>query len=343
MSFMNRGMSVATLLVGVALWACSGTGPGDDPGQYEELEARSVVGPDGGEFSTPDGTVTVRIPPGALDRDVEFSIEPIADPVPGHIGAAFEIGPTGTTFLAPVTIAMRYRDTDLEGLAPEVLAVSTIVDGRWQDVSVPALDLASRTIAGVTYHLSPYALAQVVTPNKPLPRGYEPCAWKVQHGDFCFEAADRCGYYDDQGDLVLAYCEGDPQQLNWATATSRASCPIKRPGDKAPCGTFQGECQYFTADPTAATDDPADGPVLVPLPFNAACRTFCSCTDQGWECIDNCSCYPTNDGCTGGVPRTLSCSPQNSQDCERKCTGEDGERKEVYTCLPNGTWGSQTF
>jgi hypothetical protein len=124
------------------------------------LESGAVelpIGSNGGTFGV-DG-VSVTIPPGALDHDITLSITPIAAPIAGSIGQAFEIGPTGTQFMQPALITFGYTDAELNGSPPSAFAVDTVVGGAWEPVSPPIVDPFTHTIAGTTMHLSPYALA----------------------------------------------------------------------------------------------------------------------------------------------------------------------------------------
>jgi hypothetical protein len=116
-----------------------------------------VVGVDG---------VTVTIPAGALSAPVAITIQRSGESGPaGTLGQVFEIGPTGTTFSQPVTIAFAYSDAELAGLAPSAFAVETISGGsilQWTPLSQIVVDVYAHTIAGQTTHLSPYALVQQV-------------------------------------------------------------------------------------------------------------------------------------------------------------------------------------
>jgi hypothetical protein len=115
-----------------------------------------TIGPEGGTLGL--SGVTVTIPPGALDRSIVLSITPIAAPVPGIIGQAYEIGPTGTTFKTPISIVFAYAGAELQGRPPSAFSVSTVVNHAWQAVSSPLIDSYVETIGGTTTHLSPYAL-----------------------------------------------------------------------------------------------------------------------------------------------------------------------------------------
>jgi hypothetical protein len=128
----------------------------------------SNVGEAGGTLGI--GDVTVSVPAGALGQSVVLTISPLpfSSTVPepaGAVGPAYEIGPSGTMFAQPVTIAFSYTDAKLDGLPPSDFAVETIgTDGSWTPLSQIVVDVYAHTIAGQTTHLSPYALvSQIVT------------------------------------------------------------------------------------------------------------------------------------------------------------------------------------
>jgi hypothetical protein len=302
--FMTQaGAFVGVLLLGVATGCSESTSnPGVTQAEPSDAQtdpradvvteiASKAIGPEGGDIATPDGTVTVQVPPGALVEAITMTIEPVNSPVAGNVGQVYEIGPSGTQFLKPVTIALRYSAEVLEGKTPTSLAVSTVVDGAWSNVSAPALDEASQTIAGVTFHLSPYALTDLITNATPLPEGYEPCPWQVQRGDFCdveydsapAEPGSRCGWFHPDGTMTLAHCKLD----HWTTAALAPSCPAEEPSELDNCGNFERSCEYFETDNAVAN----------------SCVSACSCLAGKWSCKSDCGCeaetLPEGDGAIG--------------------------------------------
>jgi hypothetical protein len=82
------------------------------------------IGPSGGTLGA--AGVTVTIPADALSSDLLVTIQLTGEPGPdGAVSQVFEIGPTGTTFALPVTVAFEYTDNELAGLAPSDFAVET--------------------------------------------------------------------------------------------------------------------------------------------------------------------------------------------------------------------------
>lgn len=118
------------------------------------------IGPAGGTIGAMG--VTVTIPAGALSADLWMTIRLSVQPGPdGTVSPVFDIGPTGTIFAQPITIAFDYTDTELADLSPSDFAVetSTAISGAtWTALSPIVVDIYAHTIAGQTTHLSPYAL-----------------------------------------------------------------------------------------------------------------------------------------------------------------------------------------
>jgi hypothetical protein len=107
--------------------------------------------------------VTVTIPANALSSTLAITIQRSGLLGPnGTMGQVFDIGPTGTTFAVPISVAFDYTDGELAGLAPSDFAVETSADSgaSWTPLSQIVVDVYAHTIAGQTTHLSPYALVQ---------------------------------------------------------------------------------------------------------------------------------------------------------------------------------------
>lgn len=107
--------------------------------------------------------VTVTIPAGALSATLAIVVEQSTETGPnGTVSQVFEIGPTGTMFAQPITIAFNYTSSELLGLPPSDFAVETSTNSgaTWTPLSQIVVDITDQTIAGQTTHLSPYALVQ---------------------------------------------------------------------------------------------------------------------------------------------------------------------------------------
>jgi hypothetical protein len=119
------------------------------------------IGGQGGTVGV--GDVTLTIPVRALGTAVTVSIKVGAEAAPaGAVTHVFDIGPSGTMFQQPATVAFSYTDALLGGDAPSSYAVETLgQDGvTWTPLSQIVVDIYAHTIAGQTTHLSPYVLVK---------------------------------------------------------------------------------------------------------------------------------------------------------------------------------------
>src|SRR4051794_33300363 len=108
--------TLAFIAIAASAFHCTSSPPpssvpaGVDAGPTQPPIASGVVTPSsGGVVATPDGTVRVEVPPGAISKETTFTITPATsypdDPqvVPGTV---FNFGPDGIVFSAPVVITI---------------------------------------------------------------------------------------------------------------------------------------------------------------------------------------------------------------------------------------------
>ena len=154
----------------------AGTGP-------TSVEAASgTVGSGGGTVETGSGDpveALVSIPPGALEGEVEITIDAfnsndLPDPPPGQylLSRAFDFGPEGQMFSRPVTLAFTYSQNEVARLDENSLTVLLLVDGDWEpqpdcenrvftdpDSCEAGRDPVGNSISIVTRHFSTYGIA----------------------------------------------------------------------------------------------------------------------------------------------------------------------------------------
>ncbi len=115
------------------------------------------IGPAGGSISSPDGRITVNVPPNDVPGDVQFSIQPITNQAQGGLGNAYRLEPNGQKFTTPVEISLKYDDHDLEGTVPEFLAVTyQNKDGSWQSLKTTNIDEEGKTFTVSTTHFTDF-------------------------------------------------------------------------------------------------------------------------------------------------------------------------------------------
>ncbi len=116
------------------------------------------IGPAGGALSSPDGRLTLTVPPNALAETVKFSIQPITNNVQTGIGLAYRLGPDGKTFSTPLELSVRYEESDLEGTLAEALAIAfQDKDGKWRVLDPTRIDGTNRSITFLTRHFTDFS------------------------------------------------------------------------------------------------------------------------------------------------------------------------------------------
>jgi hypothetical protein len=149
--------------------------------------ASVVIGPEGGTLQG-DGGAEVIVPAGALDGEVELSIEEGVSPE--DVGAAalpedfsavttVVLTPHGTAFSEPATLGLPYSAADLSGAESElvVMRLDDLSDTEWEphgDITA-ADDMATTLIDG----FSIYSLATVAQGACPCWSGAEMADWKA--------------------------------------------------------------------------------------------------------------------------------------------------------------------
>jgi hypothetical protein len=83
----------------------------------------AVVDAGGGDFSTPDGSVSVSVPAGALSTETYLTVAETGDAFlltstngTGAVVYGVSIQPHGTTFATPITIVLAWSDTNSDGV-----------------------------------------------------------------------------------------------------------------------------------------------------------------------------------------------------------------------------------
>jgi hypothetical protein len=116
---------------------------------------KKIIGQQGGEVTSADGTLKLIIPAGAVDDQQEFSVQSITNHLPGGIGNAFRILPHGEQFKKPVTIKFSYNPEDSTSSMPEILDIAyQDTAGSWITPMNAALDKNNHTISITTTHFS---------------------------------------------------------------------------------------------------------------------------------------------------------------------------------------------
>lgn len=141
MNASRRAMVTAALTLGLG-------GCPDDPGDPDV--ARRVIGPDGGLVTSTDDVLTLAIPPGALDDEVELFIVRSDEPPP-VFGQAYLVRPN-----PPVRydISVSYHQElpdDASGLAVGAVDALAFEEdrGRWEPLPLLRVDREAELVGGL--------------------------------------------------------------------------------------------------------------------------------------------------------------------------------------------------
>lgn len=142
-----------------AVISCSGapkTPAPADKGTSTGPKVTATVGAAGGRLASTDGRLELTVPAGALEADVELTLEPISNTAPGGVGGAYRLGPEGTRFSQPATVSIAWSAAELEGSTSDALSVGyQDSEGRWRALGEPSV--SGQRVSVSTRHLSDWS------------------------------------------------------------------------------------------------------------------------------------------------------------------------------------------
>ena len=159
-------LSIGVLVIGVlAYFLFSGKSGGaevvfaaTEVGTPVGDKVNKSIGPAGGTLVSPDGRLTLTVPPNALTEFVEFSIQPITNKMETGIGNGYRLEPSGRTFMIPLKLSVHFDEKDIEGTVPEALTVAyQDKDGAWHEQKTAKVDQVAKTITIPTTHFTDFS------------------------------------------------------------------------------------------------------------------------------------------------------------------------------------------
>lgn len=116
-----------------------------------------TVGASGGTVYSPDSSVVMVIPAGALTTDTKIVITTIVDTTcPQHVGITYNFEPNGQTFSKPVSVTLPYASADLT-TDPKFLGVAYKESGSWYGVTGGSVDTSKHTVTASISHFSEWS------------------------------------------------------------------------------------------------------------------------------------------------------------------------------------------
>jgi hypothetical protein len=139
----RRVLLPALLVSAVGAGGCSETPEGSEI-------ARRVIGPAGGTVTSVDSVLTLAIPPGALEEELQFFIERSSEP-PSVFGQAYLVRPN-PELRYDMTVAYRQElPEDTSGLAVGAVDAVEFEAGRgqWEPLPVLRVDREDKLVSGL--------------------------------------------------------------------------------------------------------------------------------------------------------------------------------------------------
>ena len=125
--------------------------------------AGETIGPRGGVVVSEDGRFSVEIAAGALDRDVDITIEAVScGETDGlALGPCYEVGPRGTAFLFPAKVTMELDAGEFDAVSADRLALSSRREQHWDLLADRKVDLDDGTVSASASYLSSFAVVSM--------------------------------------------------------------------------------------------------------------------------------------------------------------------------------------
>ena len=125
------------------------------------LERGQPTSPAGGELALDGGAVRMSVPAGAVTEPVVLTAEAVEAPEGSGVTKAYDFGPDGTVFVAPITVRI---GVDAAALPPGVSAASLRLfwldeSGDWQPLENSGFDPATGHVHGDIDHFTVIAVA----------------------------------------------------------------------------------------------------------------------------------------------------------------------------------------
>ena len=120
---------------------------------------KSVIGVQGGALKFPNSEVKLTIPAGAVESDVEFSIQEVEYKLPfGAIGKAYRFLPENVIFKKDVEITIPFDE--LTNTSTKALSLAYQDNkGYWHMVRQPVVNEYENTVTAKTRHFSDWGVA----------------------------------------------------------------------------------------------------------------------------------------------------------------------------------------
>ncbi len=128
-------------------------------GDPEGMPTGKSIGPEGGLIQTPDGSIRLEIPEGAVALPTTFTIQPVTQKLESSTGTAYRLGPENISFQKDVRITFSYTDEDLVGTtANDLYLAYQDAEGYWHRAFETDIDEVNKKLTVQTRHFSDWTI-----------------------------------------------------------------------------------------------------------------------------------------------------------------------------------------
>lgn len=147
----RHGLVMATL--GAVLASVLATG-------CEEADGETI-GPRGGMVISDDGRFSIEIPAGALDQEIDVTLERVECAHERALASCYEVGPVGLPLLFPAEVVYEVDERMMETFGPDELAVMVEREDDWSILADRRVDPQDVTVSASAVYLSSFALVAI--------------------------------------------------------------------------------------------------------------------------------------------------------------------------------------
>ncbi|GAB3942719.1 hypothetical protein GCM10028805_07710 [Spirosoma harenae] len=129
-------------------------------GEPTSPQTTFTVTPAGGEFRSPDQSVKLIIPAGAVSKETQISMQAVENTAPAGTGPSIRLLPHNIQFERPVTIQFSYAKQ--ESMPENTLGLGLAFQeetGIWRFAAKPVVDQTAKTVSVATTHFSDWVMA----------------------------------------------------------------------------------------------------------------------------------------------------------------------------------------
>lgn len=129
-----------------------------EKGKPDGAKTEMKMDKDGGTLISSDGKLELIIPPGALAKKTNISIQPVTNLMPNGNGKAYSLEPAGIRFQQPAQLIFHYNSEEAEDTAQLLMGIATQDDkGQWYGLKNFILDTVAKTLTGNIPHFSTWS------------------------------------------------------------------------------------------------------------------------------------------------------------------------------------------